>query len=486
MPVTPALLFDVGAARVNVPVQSGEDLKKWRPLTGTRRPANEEDLAFLSVAQLAALLRDRKVTSRALTELALGRLKRFDPVLKTVVTLTEERALKQAAQADAELKSGRWRGPLHGIPWGAKDILAVSGYPTTWGALPFKDQYFNYDAEVVRRLDAAGAVLVAKLSLGALANNDSWFGGQTKCPWNIETGSSGSSAGPAAAVSAGLVPFAIGSETRGSIVSPCTRNGVTGLRPTFGSVSRYGAMALSWSMDKIGPIARSAEDCALVFATIHGRDEKDLTTRDALFSWPPRHTLSAIRVGYRKEAFDEDYENRANNLNTPEVLRRLGLKLIPVNFPKLPPALDLILIAEAAAAFDELTRSGAIDNLIAPGKRNWAGTMRSARFISAVEYLQANRVRTQLMQEMENTLRDLDVVVAPSSRLDILAITNLTGHPAVVVPDGFLPLKDRPDSPRRTPSSITFLGRLYRDDLCLGVAHAFQTATYFHLQRPPV
>lgn len=483
--LAPAMALDLRAAGIELPHGRGQGTAHWSP-TQVERPANDHDLAFLSIAKLSGLLRARKVTATELTELALARLNKFNPALNAVVTLTEERARQQARQADAEIASGKYRGPLHGIPWGAKDLLSVAGYKSTWGALPFKDQQFDTDAEVVRRLDQAGAILVAKLSLGALANNDVWFGGRTNCPWNPATGSSGSSAGSCATVSAGLLPFAIGSETRGSIVSPCTRNAVTGLRPTFGRISRYGAMALSWSMDKLGPIARSAEDCAIIFAAIHGRDRKDFSAFDAPFTWPGGRRLAELRVGYLKTAFEEEYETKAADQAVLTVLEKLGATLIPVTLPKAPVrALDIILTAEAGAAFDDITRSGEADNLLEPGKSNWAETFRSARFIPAVEYIQANRVRTRLMQEMEALFADVDVVVAPSFRQQILSITNLTGHPCVVVPNGFTPLPDRPDSPARTASSISFIGGLCSDHLCLLAAHEFQAVTRFHLERPP-
>jgi|DEB19_MinimDraft_3_1074340.scaffolds.fasta_scaffold19235_2 Asp-tRNA(Asn)/Glu-tRNA(Gln) amidotransferase A subunit family amidase len=460
----------------------------WIP-PETSRPASSEDLAFLPVTALASLLRARKVTSRELTELFLERLRRLDPVLEAVVTLTPERALRQADAADAELRAGKWRGPLHGVPWGAKDLLAVRGYPTTWGARPFREQTFDTDAEVVRRLDAAGAVLVAKLSLGALAYGADWFGGRTKCPWNIALPSSGSSAGSCAAVSAGLVPFAIGSETLGSIVSPCTRNAVTGLRPTYGRVSRAGAMALAWSMDKIGPIARTVEDCALVFAAIHGADPADPTATEASFVWSPTPSLRGRRVGFVEAQFAAESEWRDAHRGALETLRGLGAELVPVEMPKVPGrVVSTILSAEAAAAFSDLTLSGEIDDILAPRPSNWAKSMRESRFIPAVEYIQANRVRTGLIRETEDLFarHRLDAWVTPSFG-DQLSLTNATGHPAVCVPAGFAPLKDQPaDSPRRNATAITFHAALFADDRALAVAHAFQQATRWHDRRPPV
>lgn len=375
------------------------------------------------------------------------------------------------------------------MPWGAKDLLAVRGYPTTWGVAQFKEQRFDDDAEVVRRLDAAGAVLVAKLSLGALANGDNWFGGQTKCPWNIATGSSGSSAGPCAAVSAGLVPFALGSETLGSIVSPCTRNAVTGLRPTYGRVSRAGAMTLAWSMDKLGPIARTVEDCALVFDAIHGADPADPTAIDAPFAWQPAADLRGQRIGVLAGQFDQKNEWLDTNQAALETLRRLGAELVTIELPKAPvQTMRLILNVEAAAAFDDFTLSGGIDDLIAPRPSNWNTSMRAARYVPAVEYLQANRLRTLLVRDVEKLLIDagVDVWLSPPGG-NHLVVTNLTGHPTVCVPTGFLPVKDNPpESLRRNTAAMSFNARLYHDDRALAVAHAFQQATDFHRRRPPI
>lgn len=455
------------------------------PRRPVRRPRDPEELAFLSVAELSQLVRSRQVRAEELTELCLDRLKRFDPQLSCVVTLTAERALAQARQADRELAAGRWRGPLHGIPWGAKDLLAVRGYPTSWGAEPYRDQMLDEDATVVRRLDQAGAVLVAKLSLGALAMGDVWFGGTTKNPWKLEQGSSGSSAGSAAAVAAGLVPFAIGSETRGSILSPCTRCGCTGLRPTFGTVPRTGAMALSWSMDKLGPIARTAEDCALVFSAIRGPDGEDETVVDAPFGWDSQLDVRRLRVGYLASLFErplaegDDAQWRAHEAEALAVFRRLGVALTPITLPELPiDALSFILTAEAAAAFDELTRSGRDALLARQDERAWPNIFRQARTIPAVEYIQANRVRRLAMQEMRKTLAGLDAYISPTFGGANLLLTNLTGHPAVVLPIGF-----RAD---RTPTSLSICGNLFREDAALALAHAFQRVTDFHRQRPPL
>jgi Asp-tRNA(Asn)/Glu-tRNA(Gln) amidotransferase A subunit family amidase len=431
-----------------------------------RRPDSAETLAFMSVSALAGLLRTRQVSSVELTKLYLERLHKYDPALLCVVSYTEEIALKQAEQADREIAAGQYRGPLHGVPWGAKDLISYPGYKTTWGATPFKEQMLEQKATVARRLEEAGAVLVAKLTLGALAMGDHWFGGITRSPWNPKVGSSGSSAGSASATAAGLVGFALGSETLGSIVSPCIRCGVTGLRPTFGRVSRHGCMTLAWSMDKIGPLARSVEDCALVFAAIHGADGRDPAAVSRPFHWPLRRDLHALRVGYveGRVAVKEREELR--------VLRDLGVKLVPIKLPdKLPVgSLDLILTAEAATVFDDLTRRN-----VTEGLNSWPSTFRRGQFISAVEYLRANRVRTLLMQEMEEVMTQVDAYVGGRD----LMIANMTGHPTVVLPNGFAKAGDT-----ETPTGLTFTGRLYGETELLGLAHVYQQATGFHLKHP--
>lgn len=481
--VPPALVFDpllpgrsVPAARTG---DSGADLPDPRDfLPEVSRPGRFEEVAFWSVPALASLLGSGQATSIELTELYLERLERLGPTLECVVTTTPDRAMEAARRADEELAAGRWRGPLHGIPWGAKDLLSARGYPTTWGARPYSDQVIDADAAVVRRLDEAGAVLVAKLTLGALAWGDVWYGGMTRNPWNLEQGSSGSSAGSAAATVAGLVGFSIGSETLGSIVSPCTRTGAAGLRPTFGRVSRDGAMALSWSMDKLGPICRTAEGCALVFAAIHGADGRDPAARDAPFDWNPSAPLSGIRVGYLASAFEEDHSTKSFDDAALKTLRDLGARPTPIELPDDPPSdpLGIILSAEAAAAFDELTRSDRDDELVRQIENAWPNVFRQARSIPAVEYVQANRIRTGLMRAMEAAIAEVDVFVAPSFADGLLLITNLTGHPCVVVPNGY-----RDDG---TPVSISFVGDLYHDADALLVAHLYQEATGFHLRRP--
>jgi Asp-tRNA(Asn)/Glu-tRNA(Gln) amidotransferase A subunit family amidase len=411
----------------------------------------------------------------------LDRLKRHGPTLECVVTLTEELAMEQARRADQELAAGRYRSPLHGIPWGAKDLLAVRGYRTTWGAKPFEDQVIDEDATVVRRLEEAGAVLVAKLTLGALAMGDVWFGGRTRNPWNLEQGSSGSSAGSASSTVAGLLGFTIGSETLGSIVSPATRCGATGLRPTFGRVSRFGAMALSWSMDKLGPLCRSVEDCALVLNAIHGADGKDPTAKEVPFNWDAGKPISQLRVGYLKSGFEDD-ESRSHDFDVEalRVVRSLGIDPIPIELPDGYPlgALRTILSAEAAAAFDELTRSGRDELLVRQNAGAWPNSFRRSRMVPAVEFIQANRVRTMVMGAMESAMEGIDVFVTPSYAGDVLLVTNLTGHPAVVLPSGF--------NDEGSPQSVSFIGKLWGDAEALRLAKAYQDATEHHLKTPPL
>ncbi|GAA4398169.1 amidase [Nibrella viscosa] len=473
--VAPALYFNPLPAGFKLP--QGPSSFKASPAGKVTLPANRDELAFYTVGQLGELIRTRQITSEELTRFFLNRLKTYNPNLLAVVTLTEELALQQAKRADAELKAGKYRGPLHGIPYGAKDLLAKKGYKTTWGSVPYKDQVLDYDATVVQRLENAGAVLCAKLTLGELAMGDVWFGGMTRNPWNRETGSSGSSAGSGSTVASGLLPFAIGTETLGSIVSPSTVNGVTGLRPTFGRVSRHGAMALSWSMDKIGPMTRSVEDCALVFNAIYGPDGNDPTVIAAPFRYSPLPSLKGIRIGYLKKAFDEEYPTKENDAATLAMLTRLGAELIPMELPDIPAnRLTFLLSAEAAAAFDELTRSGKDDQLVRQGKNAWPNAFRAARFIPAVEYIQANRIRTKLINDMAQRLKTVDVYITPTYRGGNLALTNLTGHPCVVLPNGF--------NARGLPTSITFMGQLFGEDKLLAVAKVYQDATTFHQKHP--
>ncbi len=519
-------------------------------------PGDLNALAFATIRELGELVRRKKVSSLALTEMYLARLKKYNPKLNFYVTLTEERALAQAREADRDIAVGKYRSILHGLPWGGKDLLAVKGYPTTWGAGGMEDQHFDYDAEVVQRLDAAGAVLVAKLSLGSLAQGDRWFGGQTKNPWNPAQGSSGSSAGPGSATSAGCVVFAIGSETTGSISGPATRNGVTGLRPTFGFVPRTGAMTLSWTLDKLGPLCRSAEDCALVMQAIWGPDGQDESCRNASFQWNSDFDWKKLRIGYLKDDFETPWSqttpppaqdatpeeskayqrrkaaepaqlaareyDRKFDLAALDVLRKMGVTLIPVEFPRFPwDAMRGLLTVEAAAAFDELTLSGRDKLLFERSGSSWPNSFRAARFYPAVEYIQAMRARTLGIRAFAALFDQVDLIVAPTSGpSNQVAITNLTGHPAVIVPNG-LRGPDAPIPPPftgaggygpgggpgsagpaagaagsgagnnqgggpNTPVSLTFLGGLYKDAETLAFAHAYQQATGFHTLHPPL
>lgn len=482
-PVLPGRTVPTGPARAPVLAHSHAAV--------TVQPNDLNALAFLPVAQLSELVRTRKVTPTQLTRMYLDRIKRYDPQLKAVIAVTEERALRQAAAADREIAGGKYRGPLHGIPWGAKDLLAVKGYRTTWGAGPYRDQTIDTDATVVERLDAAGAILIAKLTLGELARGDVWFGGRTNNPWKIDEGSSGSSAGPAAATSAGLVGFSIGSETLGSISSPSTRTGATGLRPTFGRVPRTGAMALSWTMDKLGPICRSAEDCALVLNAIYGPDGEDPAAIAAAYHYDGTISPASLRVGYVQTAFEQPETDPADPKRQMHptkpfddaalaALRKLGVKLVPVTLPDFAyDAMRIVLTAEAAAAFDDLTRSGRDKLLVQQGKNDWANTFRTARFIPAVDYINAMRVRTLAMRAWDALMSGFDAIVTPTSAASLaqLTATNLTGHPAVILPNGF-----REDG---TPVSLTFLGPLFGEGKLLALANAYQQATGFQLKHPP-
>ena len=473
--VAPALMFN--------PIPVGYTFEQQKTPFEVARPAkvklpkNRDELAFYNIPQLAELVRTQQISSEELTKFYLARLKKYGPTLECVTTLTEELALQQARQADQKIKAGKYRGMLHGIPFGVKDLLSTKKYKTTWGATPYKDQVVDKDATVVQRLQEAGGVLVAKTTLGALAMGDVWYGGKTRSPWDITKGSSGSSAGSASAVAAGLLPFAIGTETLGSIVSPSTACGTTGLRPTFGRVSRNGAMALSWSMDKIGPIARSAEDCAIVFNAIYGPDGKDLSVYNAPFNYNPNIDVKKLRVGYLKNDFGEKYDFKQNDAATLEALRKAGVELVPMELPDLPAgALTMTISVEGAAAFDELTRSGRDSLLVAQHKNAWPNYFRAARFVPAVEYIQAQRVRALLVQQMQEKLKDVDVYISPSFASSNLVVTNLTGHPCVVVPNGF--------QENGMPTTITFMGRLFGEAELLSFAKFYQGLTDHEEKHP--
>jgi Asp-tRNA(Asn)/Glu-tRNA(Gln) amidotransferase A subunit family amidase len=475
--VPPAYHFDPVVPGIEVKVEQAQrSLRLTRPVVPPV-PKDLEELAFLPVTQLSELIRRRLVSSVDLTTMYLSRLKKYDPALQCVITLCEDLAMKQARRADHEIASGTYRGPLHGIPWGAKDLLSVKEYRTTWGAAPYRDQVIHEDATVVTRLEEAGAVLVAKLSLGETARGETWFGGMTRNPWNLEEGASGSSAGPAAATAAGLVAFSIGSDTRGSIVLPCDRCGATGLRPTFGTVSRHGAMVLAWTMDKLGPICRSVEDCVIVLHAIRGPDGKDQTVRSVPFDWDSDVSVARLRVGYVKSAFARDYRGKASDEDTLKALGRLGVDLVPIEMPEFPvQALRLIMDAETGAAFDELVLSGQADLLARQGKGDRPNNLRHSRLIPAVEYIQANRARTILLGKMAEVMQNVDVFVAPSLSDAVLMLTNLTGHPCVVVPNGF--------TDKGTPTTICFVGGLFKDAQTALLAHRYQQATDFHLRHP--
>jgi len=442
------------------------------------RPANLEDLAFAPVTALGPLLRAKQVTSVELTRMYLARLKRYGPKLNCVITLTEELAMEQARKADEELRHGRYRGPLHGVPYGAKDLFNTKGILTTWGAEPYQTQVPDNDATVITKLRDAGAVLLAKLSMGALAQGGLWFGGMTKNPWNTEQTSSGSSAGSASATSAGLVGFSIGTETLGSIVSPSTRCGVTGLRPTYGRISRAGAMGLSWTMDKVGPICRSVEDCALVLHAAYGPDGQDSTVRDVPFAWTPALPLAKLRIGVLQSEFDR-VQGEAKDVYTAALaaFAKAGAQLKQAELPDMGAnSLRMILTAEAATAFDDITRDGRVNQLKGQTANDWPNTFRAARTIPAVEYLRAQRARTLLMTQMDRFMADWDVLVSPTGSATLL-ITNLTGHPQVTVPCGFV---------NQVPAGLLFTGPLYEEGTPLRAALAFEQVTDWHGMHPKV
>ncbi len=452
---------------------------EWK-LPVTELPKNRNELAFYSIPQLAYLVSNRKISSVELTEFFIERLKKWSDTLECTITLTEDLAMKEAAMADEEIKSGKYRGPLHGIPYGLKDLFAVKGYKTTWGTTPYKDQVLDVDSYVYTRLKEAGAVLCAKLSLGSLAYNNKWFGGETKNPWNLKQGSSGSSAGSAAATVAGLLPFSIGTETLGSIVSPSTRCGATGLRPTFGTVSRSGAMTLCWSLDKVGPICRSAEDNAIVYYYMKGTDGKDHGSVDHAFNFNQDADVKKLRIAYAENFFSRLTKD-APEWKVIEEFRKMGADVKAINFPDtaMYPVnlISIILGAESAAAFDELTRTNRDDQIERQDKAFWPNSFRSSRFIPAVEYINANRYRSELCSSMYEFMKDIDVLIVPTYAGRQLSITNLTGNPAVCMPIGF--------GRNGSPLSITLLGRLYDEGSILAAAKAYQDKTEHNKKHPP-
>ena len=466
-PVLPGMSFN----KVQQPVN-------WKIPVKVSLPKNKKDLAYYSILQLASLIKNKKITSVELTQFFIDRLKKFNDSLQCVISFTEDIAMNEARQADKEIAAGKYRGPLHGIPYGLKDLFSVKGTKTTWGAEPFKNQVREEDAFVYSQLKKAGAVLIAKLTLGALASGDVWFGGRTNNPWNLKRGSSGSSAGSASATVAGLVPFAIGTETLGSIVSPSSTCGATGLRPTFGSVSRSGAMTLCWSLDKAGPICRSAEDAAVVFNYLHGTDSLDASAVNMPFNYTGKADFTKLKIGYAKNYFDKD--TAANDLKILEVFKQMGVNLIPVNFPDsgvyYGNLVRTILSAECAAAFDDFTRSNLDDMMTRQTKGDWPNIFRAARFIPAAEYINANRHRSLLMRNMNRVFQQFDVIIVPTFFGNQLSITNLTGHPALCMPSGFNRLN--------LPTSITFLGKLYGEANLLAVGKAYQNATGWDEMHP--
>lgn len=467
-PVLPGMKFN----KIQKPVT-------WNIPAGINVPKNKNELAFYSVLQLASLLKNKKITSVELTHFFIDRIKKYDDSLQCVISITEDLAFQQASQADKEIAAGKYKGPLHGIPYGLKDLFAVKGTKTTWGAAPYKEQTIEEDAYVYTKLKEAGAVLVAKFTLGALAMGDYWYGGRTKNPWNTRFGSSGSSAGSTAATVAGLIPFAIGTETLGSIISPSSTCGATGLRPTFGSISRSGAMTLSWSMDKAGPLCRSAEDAAVVFNYLHGTDGKDASAVNMPFNYTGKTDLKKLKIAYARNYFSRR-DTMGNESQALAAFRKAGAELIPVDFPDSGiynfNMTGLILNAEAAAAFEEFTRTDVDDLMTRQGRGDWPNSFRSSRFIPAVEYINANRHRYLLMQKMNEFISKYDVVICPTFTGSQLRITNLTGHPAICLPTGF--------NRNNLPTSITIVGKLYDEATLLNVAKAYQQATPWDEMHP--
>ena len=463
----PAFNFSVNNMRSKKTKYTFEDIK-------TKLPSNKKDIPFLSIGELSYLIKNQIISSLELTKIYLERIKLFDKKLNAFITITEKLALKQAENADDEIKKGMYRGVLHGIPYGIKDLASFPNYPTTWGAMPFKNQQFDEKALVIKKLEEAGAVMLGKLSSGSLARGDVWFGGKTKNPWNLEQGSSGSSAGSAAAVSAGLVPYAIGTETLGSIISPSTRCGVTGLRPTYSSVPTDGFMTLSWTMDKVGPIARSPRDCAIVFNTI----KETNNTNTINFNFDQK--INSLKIGYLKSLFDNDtsrfYNNNIKTVNLAKDLYDLNPIELPKNFPF--SVFDIILRAEAGAFFDSFLLKGLDSSMVEQGERSRANSLRQSKLIPAVEYIQANRHRKILIDETDELFKKYDLILSPSFGKNQMLITNLTGHPALSLPNGF--------DDEGSPTSISIIGNYGAEDKILYFAELLNNMIKFNKNKPPL
>ena len=477
--VSPVLYFDPHPDQFEFNDEEQQSIN-WPYPEDITRPMDERELAYLSVPELATLIRTRQLTSVELTRLYLERIKKYDDTLKAVVTLLPEHAMEQARKADEEISAGRYKGPLHGIPYGVKDLLALADHPTTWGAEPYKDQLIQSTATVIQKLEEAGAVLVAKLVSGELANGDIWFGGRTKNPWDLEQGASGSSAGPGSATAAGLVGFSIGTETWGSIVSPSARCGITGLRPTYGRVSRYGCMTLSWSLDKIGPMCRSALGAAMVLDAIHGQDPRDRSTITQPFNYVPSLDTS-LSIGYLHHAFAEDTTELGTlGMNALNTFRELGYQLdsmrLPANYPT-GPMMYQIIRGEAGAAFEQLVMENKDDLLANQKSRSRANSLRVSYFMPAVAYINSNRLRKGLIQSMDSLMQQYDVIIAYSKNNRHSEITNMTGHPVITVPTGL-------DDIGR-PTNMVLIGKLYDEATIIELARQYQEATDFDEQHPP-
>lgn len=471
--IAPALHFD--PVPLDYPLSPDLGKNQWPINLQAKLPGNLEELTFYPIQDLAGLIKSGKITSVELTKIYLDRIKKHDPKLLAFVTVTEELALQQAQKADKEISEGKYKGPLHGIPYGVKDLASVPGYPTTWGSAPYKEQIIDETATVVRKLEEAGAVLLGKLVSGSLARGDVWFGGKTKNPWDLEQGASGSSAGSGSATAAGLVAFSIGTETLGSIISPSTRTGSTGLRPTFGAVSKHGFMVLSWSMDKVGPICRNATDCAIVYDYIRGQDGLDKSVKNAAFNYQQSPDIKKLKVAYLQDLFQKDTSAISiHHQRTLSEFEALGIRpekvTLPENFPF--SVFDIILRAESGAFFDQLVLSGVVDVMVEQHKGSRANSLRQSRFIPAVEYLQANRHRSKLIEEFHQMIKDYDVVISPTFAGRQMLITNLTGHPALSLPNGF--------DEKGRPTSITLLGNYFGEDKMIALAEAYQKQYQYH------